>query len=246
MSINKKTFGEIVRQAVIDYPATLQGDVVMTCLRANTYAWVEEEQNISTENLGMSERDYDQGYFWSRTWANDGADVGNIIAEYPYVLLESRKFNMDDHNTEMTEVWLTVMDTEDCNNCPEPCNRSRFQVQSDIEVILKNILVEVRSAILYHVIINGEEQWVWLSQGRYDWMVSEGIIEDTIEWTDDMSEVITQDDFEVTLWGDTRADKQVAVSVKLVLMGCDPDEYVAFNYSNNQEVKLPTAKCDTC
>ena len=137
-------------------------------LSVNTFGVTDQEPDLLGTSFGYAYSDFLTGSFWSRTWANQGANISEMSGEFPALFTEFRSVvpDVEDSNQDSTRYTFTLVlvDRIACPKCPEEVFRNGIRVQNNVIGMLRAVLKEFLTYRLYD--IGGE--LFWLSDGRAD------------------------------------------------------------------------------
>lgn len=231
---------DIIRRMVMAYPHS-------ECCQIDTFAVVDKKEDFSSSNFNKTYTDFERGTFWSRYWVNQGMDENSLKVTYPALVLEQKRFLMDDicEDKICWDWWFNIIDVPDCSDCPDECNRSIEELDYDLQIMALNIIRELQRFRYYKIVVDGEEMGLWATP-------------EEIECRDDIEQ--SKACFKLTNFIETgkfnavssqlgTGNRARSVTFKLTICDCLLGQSESnFDYKQNQkEVKeVAQAKCSTC
>ena len=238
--MTKEVIKEIFRNIVRTWPDT-------GCSRPNTFFIIDDGTEFETENLKATYRDYERGDFWSRDWVLSGAHPDELRKQYPIVGIEQKRVSGEDMFVRSVcyEYWVVIVDQPDCPDCPEECQRTKDEVDSDLFANAVILLQELKNYKLYSVNKDSVIMDMWLTPEQVSYMLSEGIITEANEQCRDIRLNIQSSPLDIrsTSLGLTDGARAVSFSISF----CDCPVYKPdFDYSFVAPAEKGTTKCSTC
>jgi len=233
--INPDTFKAILLQIVKDvgYEAGL---------RLNAYASVDNFPDLRAPAFGKSYEEYLAGRYWSRDWYNGGKDSAKMVAEFPALFVEWRDVELE-HPADLegaTPFNLYLVDKIECETCPDRELRTPEYLTRSTNRTLRMVLRELYTYGLYEVDRGGTITWEWLSKGRADYWVAEGIVDDAALITD-LEGGLQADPIRVKQYTNL-PDFRVAHTV-ITLHWCEDEINENFNYQDTVVADLAYTVC---
>lgn len=112
MTLSKESIIALFRQIVMTYP-------VIPGKQINTFATIDDGAMFNSDSIHKTYQDYLNGYFWSRTWVNQGAHPDTLCKEYPILALEQKrvyKKSLTDKR-HCYEFWVVLAMQVGCETC---------------------------------------------------------------------------------------------------------------------------------
>jgi hypothetical protein len=163
----------LLREAVIYAPVIRSKDKEIVCKRPNSFAYIENIDQLMSPNVGISQG-RGKDFFFDRKMANAKNPLAITEISYPMVAVSERTFQFDfvfDENTghSLTNAKVFVLDTlkhKSCNAgyCDNRHPVELFQDCSDIYTTLLGYLYNV--SYFYK-----DDFGVWMNINHYEWLV---------------------------------------------------------------------------
>lgn len=236
--IDRKSIRGILLQIAKDFPFS---DTKMI----NSFANVDEPLDLALETFGLSYSDFINGDFWSRTWVNGGADPNKVKGEFPIQFMEHKQTIvpcLDEPDDETIIVHLGIADKfEPCDGCPPGTFRTKEQVIQDTYDMLKMAIKELLLYALYEVDIDGEQENMWLTEGRASAMQAAEQIDSYMFQGHQMTGILDLGKTTIDRWG--WGAHVVGHVVTLKFHTCKNTVH-QFEYSTVEVAKLATLRCN--
>lgn len=133
--------------------------IPISCWRPDTVVQIYDQRDISHPTFGADFTSYKEGYFWSRSWEQNGATPSKMAAKFPAVILVS-DYSETKSRKNICQTWtLLVADIPDCPTCPEVCRRSKVAIQDDLLATLAYIINKLTERSLV-TLSDDSQAWV--------------------------------------------------------------------------------------
>ena len=197
----------------------------------NAFAVVDGVPDLSKASYGYTHDDYRAGRFWSRKWAEGGADPSTIVGQYPVVmpeLLSSRPLGggLVEHTVDVT--YIDHLDGLDAAGCYGP--RPGAAVYAGLLELALAHLGEVKRYELYAT-----------EKGAEVWTVPERAEPAGLDMLDvELKDSLTGPD-DLKPWGDYPSLRGLFLT--LTLTECINTAAVAFRYDRTDADHLGVVTC---
>ncbi|MEL6274591.1 MAG: hypothetical protein AAFU03_05790 [Bacteroidota bacterium] len=230
-------FYAILRQVVIDMKYAPGVSI-------NTFAHVDVAPRVDHASFGYSYDDYLNGYFWSRAWVGRGANPNMIKKQFPALFVETQPSTVQqpDRDSICYNVGLVFLDKIECSACPPQIIRSGPTVYNNLIKMARAVLREAHSYVLYELDDGQETYTQWVSPGRLEYLVSQGVnvLSDDL---DELCKYFEPYNVEFRPWGDYPGHRGLLVNIQFNT--CEPLN-VAFKYDQPVEGFLADQNCAEC
>jgi hypothetical protein len=145
------------------------------CKRPNTFAVLNSQSELSTENLGKTKCDANLPYFYSRAWGNNDHNPSRLGFDWPLVAAFEQGVSIENvfrKNETCYDVQLMCLDSlaADCNDCDcKSCAaRTSNQIFADTETILMNVLQYIENSSVY---TDANNNLMVLNENHFEYLV---------------------------------------------------------------------------
>jgi len=248
---------KIWRQIVIDSPHRSEGQL-------NSFAVIDNLNQLNSATTEMSFNDYKAGWFWSRKTENKGAQA-KILMEYDLLYLETVKSsNMTSPFSVETchDLFVSVASPAECTDCkrtvPEIDDRNLFNLRTAIKEFFTYGMYTVSYDTMgfldgeplgffdgdeWQYLNGGNDADLWMSEGRAAYLNSiDGF---TVKGPKRvMTSYVNPGPLEI-FQGGKYVDNLRVKTVQLVICDCYSEDQ-SFKYEEPTTKKLLMLKCDSC
>jgi hypothetical protein len=231
---------QIFKQIVIDmsYDKDLQ---------INSFAVVDDMIDLNHSSFGKTYEDYLDGFFFSRSWVNGGADANEIKGEFPLLFVEQRSLSMDriDSDSLTLPFYFVVVDKISCDACPPGLTRTSEDTLRNTLAMLRIFFKELLNYKNYTYTIPGpEKKSSWTTEGRLDYLIGEGDVLSRSGFSEDLESLLPDPArIQVSQWGNFKDLRAHATEISFTV--CDPATG-SFSYENATVEDLGRTLCKTC
>jgi hypothetical protein len=208
----------------------------------DTYRMNDDNPDLNHQAFGSTYQDYQDGYFWSRSFEHAGADPNNFCGGFPVLMAESRDLSIEclDSTEMQAEYYFVLIDKLPCDHCPPYVTRNGWTVSDAVLKMLRAFLDELYSYKYYEVDRGGTITFEWMSEGRADYEIDQG---STLLYNGELMPDISPERVNITEWGNFTNMR--AYMARVVFNLCEPTG-LTFDYATPVVPGLATNECEGC
>jgi|GEM_PF-4349883 len=212
--------------------------------RINTFGIVDSFKQLTLDNLGKDQYDYDNSYYWQRGGYNPDkcADDLRLI-----MMLRGCKRQAINKKIKCLDVLIGVSQRELCDGCPENQRKGSIAVDNENEDVLFAVIDELRSYRLYKIkeSANSEEIQVFATREQVKCWKDEGKILYCKDCGDSIDHKI-ENRKDIKCSYDCIGDNRIRISwVNLTICGCHVEDQM-FDVKTVEDDEFAMIKCDSC
>lgn len=234
--MTKAQLHAIIKQAIIQMGYS-EG------IQINTFFQIDRFPDLNNEALGANMSDFNDGRFWSRDWANSGADPNAICAQWPIAIIEDQDITAPDLNYDayILTIDLVLLDRVGCDTCPDFEKRTAAKVQDNMFNSIRALIKEIMSYQYVEIEDGGETRMEWASEGLQAYYQTQD--QRILNQMDSFETSITTQTFTFTERGIGDQIRGWGITLQLEL--CEQPD-APWKYPISSPTPISTQLCDNC